>query len=91
VVVIDVFSKYTWVRPLKFKSGADVAGAFEDIFSADGRIPVNIQSDKGGEFLAGKVQRLFKKYDIKFYVAQNDDVKATVVERVNKNAQVKNV
>jgi hypothetical protein len=89
LVVIDVFSKYTWVRPLKSKSGADVAGAFEDIFSADGRIPVNIQSDKGGEFLAGKVQRLFKKHDIKFYVAQNDDVKAAVVERVNRTLKSK--
>lgn len=82
--VIDVFSKYAWVKPLKNKTGKEVALALEDIFSKDKRIPLNISSDRGKEFLATAVQNLFKKYSINFYIARNPDVKASVVERFNK-------
>ncbi len=37
--VIDVFSKYGWMRTLKSKSGAEVTAAFKDIMNKSGRTP----------------------------------------------------
>ena len=41
LTVIDVFSKFGWIVPLKDKSGKSVATAFKQIFS-EGRIPKKI-------------------------------------------------
>lgn len=87
--IIDVFSKFAWVKPLKTKTAMEVANAFEEIYSQDKRIPYNIQSDKGGEFLGKVIQKIFNKYDINFYVAQNPDVKAAVIERFNRTLKSK--
>ncbi|EFA12590.1 Putative uncharacterized transposon-derived protein F54H12.3-like Protein [Tribolium castaneum] len=87
LTVIDVFSKFAWVKPLHTKSGKEVAQAFKEIFEE--RVPVNLQTDKGKEFLAKSVQNVFKQYDINYYVTNNPDVKATVVERFNKTLKSK--
>ncbi|EFA13594.1 hypothetical protein TcasGA2_TC001481 [Tribolium castaneum] len=87
LTVIDVFSKYAWVKPLRTKTGADVANAFREIF--EDRVPINLQTDKGKEFLAKNVQNLFKQYDINYYVTNNPDVKAAVIERFNKTFKTK--
>ena len=57
LTVTDVFSKFTWVRPLKSKSANDVCDAFETIFQSN-RKPSTIQTDKGREFFNVKVQGL---------------------------------
>ena len=82
LTVIDVFSKYAWAIPLKDKSAQSIKHAFEDIFKE--RIPDNLQTDKGKEFVNATVQALFKAHDINFYTTQNPDVKAAVVERFNR-------
>ena len=41
LVVLDVFSRFAWARPLKTKTGAEVANAFQDIFR-EGRIPAKL-------------------------------------------------
>src|SRR5699024_4747987 len=87
LTVIDVFSKYAWVQPLYSKRGSDVKAAFEEIFKE--RVPLNMQTDKGKEFLATDVQNLFKRHNINFYGAKNPDVKASVVERLNKTLKTK--
>ena len=46
LTVIDIFSRYAWARPLKTKSGVEVADAFRDIFQ-EGRIPKRIQIRNG--------------------------------------------
>lgn len=89
LAVIDVFSKYAWVVPLKSKKAQEVASAFEGIFKKDHRVPVNLQCDKGGEFSGRAMQNMLKKYDINFYVTKNPDVKAAVVERFNRTLKTK--
>ena len=86
LVVIDVFSKYLWVRKLKDKKGSSVASAFEDIFKE--RSPRRIRTDKGQEFGSRLVQAVFKKKGIKHFYALNE-VKASVSERVLKTIKVK--
>lgn len=84
LAVIDVFSKRLYVRTLKRKEGAEVADAFEEIFAEAGRTPRCLQTDKGTEFTGAKTKKLFKQYGIIYVTTQNPDVKAAVVERVNR-------
>lgn len=77
---IDVFSKYAWVVPLKSKSAKDVRAGLEHIFS-QGRKPRKIQCDQGTEYINGVVQKFLKNENVKFFYTQNQDIKASVVER----------
>ena len=82
LVVIDTFSKYLWLRPLKDKKGISVKNALYDII-AGGRKPNRIRSDKGQEFRARIVQSLLKENGIQQLFAQNE-TKASISERVIK-------
>ncbi|KAG8238536.1 hypothetical protein J437_LFUL018033 [Ladona fulva] len=74
LTVIDVFSKYAWAIPLKTKTASDVIAAFKKIFSKSKRNPVNLQTDKGKEFLNSAFQAFLKTKDIGFYYTNNPGV-----------------
>ena len=48
--VIDIFSKYAWVVPLKDKKGVSIVDAFQKILDKSGRKTNKIWVDKGSEF-----------------------------------------
>ena len=48
--VIDIFSKYAWVVPLKDKKGVSIVNAFQKILKESDRKPNKIWVDKGSEF-----------------------------------------
>ena len=48
--VIDLFSKYVWVVPLKDKKGVSIVNAFQSIFKKSNRKPNKIWIDQGSEF-----------------------------------------
>ena len=48
--VIDIFSKYAWVLPLKDKKGVSVVDAFQKILDDSNRKPNKIWVNKGSEF-----------------------------------------
>ena len=48
-MIIDVFSKFGWIVPLKNKTGETVAGAFKTVFKGN-RLPKFLWTDKGKEF-----------------------------------------
>ena len=45
--VIDIFSKYAWVVPLKDKKGVSIADAFQKTLDDSKRKPNKIWVDKG--------------------------------------------
>ena len=47
--VIDIFSKYPWVVPLKDKKGVSIVGAFQKILDDSNRKPNEIWVDNGSE------------------------------------------
>ncbi|XP_043286865.1 uncharacterized protein [Venturia canescens] len=72
--VIDTLSKFAWVQPLRDKSAASVAKAFNLILSkknSNGRSPVYLQTDRGKEFVGAAFQDFLKKKDIPFRIARN--------------------
>ena len=48
--VIDIYSKYAWVIPLKDKKGITITNAFQKILDESNRKPNKIWVDKGSEF-----------------------------------------
>ena len=81
LMVIDVFSKFGWIEPLKDKRGESVAHAFEKIFKA-GRHPRLLWTDRGSEFYNVNFKRLLNKHHITLYSTENEE-KSSVVERWN--------
>ena len=55
--VIDLFSKYAWVAPLKDKKGVSIVNAFQKILDSSKRKPNKIWVDQGSEFY----NNVFKK------------------------------
>ena len=49
--VIDIFSKYAWVVPLKDKKGISIVKAFQSILKQSNRKPNKIWEDKGLNFI----------------------------------------
>lgn len=80
LVVIDVLSKYLWMRPLKNKRRVSVANVLREIL-LEGRVPKRIRTDKGQEFRAKEVQQVLKDHKITHLYAQNE-TKAAIAERV---------
>lgn len=84
LVVIDVFSKQAWAKPLKNKSGAEVTQAMAAIFKENPKnIPCNLHTDEGKEFYNAQFQRLMKKHGINHYSTFSSK-KASIVERLNR-------
>jgi len=88
LVVIDIFSKLLWMRPLKNKKGESVAKAFEDVLR-DGRQPTRTRTDKGQEFRSNAFNTLLNARGIAHLYAQNTEVKANYAERVIKTVKAK--
>ena len=82
LMVIDVFSKYGWIRTLKNKRGDTVANAFVSIFN-EGRTPKKLWIDKGREFWNKNVKEVMDKFGVERYSTQNEE-KSSVVERWNR-------
>ena len=82
LMVIDVFSKYGWIRGLKDKKTETVSKAFDDILKSKRR-PKMLWTDKGSEFISKHFKDFLKRERINLYHTENEE-KSSVVERWNK-------
>jgi len=82
LTVIDVFSKFAWMKPLKNKTGKEITSAMKHILD-QGRVPKLLQSDLGTEFYNAEFKKLMDKHNIKHYSTYSN-LKASVVERFNR-------
>ena len=81
--VIDVFSKYAWVVPLKNKTGTTLVQAFENIFKQMRKL-LKLPTDKGIEYLNRTFQKFLQENNVRFFTTQNEDIKVSIVERFNR-------
>ena len=58
--VIDIFSKYAWVVPLKDKKGITITNAFQKILKESNRKTNKIWVDKGSEFYNSSFKKWLK-------------------------------
>ena len=64
-MVIDVFSKYGWIKPLKDKKTESVSKAFNEIFEKSKRKPQMLWTDRGSEFISKHFNEFLNKSRIK--------------------------
>src|SRR6218665_3848228 len=78
LTVLDTFSKYGWIVPLKDKIGKSTADGFAKTLESSGRKPGKVWVDKGKEFYNKDVKKL------ELYYTENEE-KSCVVERWNRH------
>ena len=83
LTIIDVFSKYAWVIPLKDKKGTSITNNFNNIIINDKRKPKYLWVDNGSEFYNKTFNDWLNKNDIKMYSTFNEG-KAVIIERFNR-------
>ena len=85
--VIDIFSKYAWVIPLKDQKAISIVHAFQKILKESNREPNKTWVDKGSE-LYNSFKKWLKDNDIEMY-STNNDGKSVIVERFIKTLKNK--
>ena len=78
--VIDIFSKYAWVVPLRDKKGISIVKAFQIILEQSNRKPNKIWVDKGSEFYNAYFKKWLRDNDIVTHSTHNEG-KSVVAER----------
>ena len=78
--VIDIFSKYAWVVPLKDKKGISIVKAFQIILKQSNRKRNKIWVDKGSEFYNAYFKKWLRDNDIVMHSTHNEG-KSVVAER----------
>ena len=86
--VIDIFSKYAWLVPLKDKKGISIVKAFQSILKQSNRKPNKIWVDKGSESYNDCFKKWMQDNDIVMYSTHNEG-KAVVVERFIRTLKTK--
>lgn len=85
LTAIDVFSKKAWAVPIRSKTAGNVTTALKRVFKNSSFR--SCQSDKGSEYLNRTVQQFFAENEVKHFTTENNDIKASVVERFNRTLQ----
>ena len=89
LMVIDIFSRYGWARPLKRKTPGEVVNALKSVFVTSGRKPLMyLQTDQGEEFENKQVREFLQLHGIKQFSGKSQ-FKASIVERWNRTIKSK--
>ena len=84
LTVLDVFSKYAWVEPLKDKTGRSLVQAWERVLKrAHPRRPRQLQTDQDKEFYNCPFQQVLKRHHIHHFSTYGD-TEPSVIERLNR-------
>ena len=70
--VLDIFSKYAWVIPLKDKRGITITNAFQKMLDESNWKPNKIWVDKGSKFYNRSMKSLLVKNDIEMHSTHNE-------------------
>ena len=86
--IINIFSKYAWVIPLKDKKDISIVNAFQIILKESNRKPNKICVDKGSESYNNSFKKWLKNNDIEMY-STNNERKSVIAERFIKTLKNK--
>jgi Integrase core domain/Chromo (CHRromatin Organisation MOdifier) domain len=87
LTIIDCFSKYLIVFPLKIKSKFEIIKCFKKLFKK--RKPIKLQSDRGGEFDNNLFRNLCRINKVNFFTTKDVKLKCAIIERANKTLKSK--
>ena len=86
--VVDIFSKYAWVVPLKDKRSVSIVNAFQKILTVSNRKPNKIWVGKESEYYNSFFKKWLKDNDIEMYSTHNEG-KSVVAERFIRTLKAK--
>ena len=86
--VIDVFTKYAWIKPLKYKKDKTVLNAFIKIVNESNCKPTKVWVDQGRESSNKLMQEWLDNNDILVYSTYNEG-KTLIAERFIKISKAK--
>ena len=86
--VVDVFTKYAWVKPLKDKTGKTVVNAFIETVNEFNGKPNKLWVDQKREFYNKLMEEWFYNNDILMYFTYNE-AKSVIAERFIKILKAK--
>ena len=86
--VIDIFSKYASIVPLKDKKGLSIVNVFQKVLDKSARKSNKIWVDKGSEFYNNSFQKWLEDNDIEIYSITNKE-KSVVAERFIRTLETK--
>ena len=86
--VIDIFSKYASVIPLKDKKEISIANGFQKILDDSKRKPNKIWVDRGSDFYNNSFKKWLKDNDIAMYSTNNEE-KSVIAERFIRTLKTK--
>ena len=86
--VIDIYSKYAWVIPLKDKKGVTITNAFQKMLKESNRKPNKIWVDKASAFYNRSIKWWLGKNDTEMHSA-HDEGKSVVTERFSRTLKNK--
>ena len=78
LTLIDVFSKYGWIMPLKTETGKELALAFRKLFHVN--TPSRLWKDKDTEFYNQQLEAVLAATNVTLYSTENAE-KSSIVER----------
>ena len=89
LTVIDVFSKFACIAPVKSKDAATVTEAFQQILASAAPCHMRrLQTDRGKECINSTFADLMKRHNI-LHFANEYEQKAAVIERVNRTIKTR--
>jgi hypothetical protein len=80
LVVVCMFSKYTYLRPIRHKNAEYLTAAFKEIFDSTKQVPWYLWFDKEKAIVGKKFKKLMDDYNIKLYHVYSPR-KASAAER----------
>ena len=78
--LMDIFSKYTWVVPLKDNKGVSIANEFQSIVKDSNKKSNKTWVDEGSESYNNSFKKLLQENDIAMYSTHNEG-KSVAAER----------
>ena len=86
--VIDCFTRYAYVEPLKNKSAIEVLNALKKIVAKSKSKPKKIWADSGKEFINKDMKKWMDENDISIYHTYSEN-KSVMIERFNRTLKNK--
>lgn len=86
LVIIDVFRRFLFTRPLKTKTATETAKLFQEVIDVNGKAPEQVSSDQGGEYRGRPFQEMLKTNHISHFLCYGPH-HASICERVNQTIE----